>query len=425
VNQSIRLRYLFSERMGGAWGNEPEPGNNSVCIRAADFETHAMRHKHEDLTRRTYTEAEFERKQLKIGDLIIEKSGGGDNQPVGRTVIFDLPEPATCSNFLEIIRPNQERLSTRFGSYLLYSLWASRHVGQHIKKTTGIQNLDSESYFDQRVWLPSLEVQQRIADFLDAETAQIDALILEKERMLELLEEKRAALISHAVTKGLNPNAPMKDSGLEWVQYVPASWTILKLKRTWVSSDYGISEDIKGSGSVKILRMTCIVDGAINLANAGEVEEVDPYLLLKEGDFLFNRTNSLDQVGKSGILDKTPDVPTSYASYMVRIRFNERATAQYMVWLLNCKDFLKYARSNAIAAIGQANLSPSSYGDISIPIPPIEDQFSIIEFLEFENSEHKNLSTALTDSIKLLSERRSALITAAVTGQLEVQGVMA
>lgn len=231
MSETIRLRHCFTERFTGAWGGEPEEENSFVCIRAADIETHAMAHAKVDLTKRSYDENEFARKQLRANDLIIEKSGGGDNQPVGRVVLFDLSEPATCSNFLEILRPAHEKLNSKYGAYLLYSIWSQRLVDQHIKKTTGIQNLDGDSYFDQRVWLPSLETQRRIADYLDRETAEIDALIEAKEQMLALLEEKRAALVSRAVTKGLNPDVPMKDSGLEWLGEIPAHWKVSRAKR--------------------------------------------------------------------------------------------------------------------------------------------------------------------------------------------------
>ena len=170
MDKNYRLRYLFLTRAGGAWGNDPELDNSFVCLRVADFETHKMAHSDQNLTKRSYNAEEFERKKLITGDIIIEKSGGGENQPVGRIAVFSLNEPATCSNFMEMLRPNPQLLFTKFGAYLLYSLWASRYVEAHIKKTTGIQNLDSESYFDIKIWLPPLELQQRIANYLDSET---------------------------------------------------------------------------------------------------------------------------------------------------------------------------------------------------------------------------------------------------------------
>lgn len=164
--------------------------------------------------------------------------------------------------------------------------------------------------------------------------------------------------------------------------------------------------------------MTCIEDGIVDLSKGGEVESVDPYLLLKKGDLLFNRTNSLDQVAKVGIVQSEPEKPTTFASYLVRIRTNDLAYPEFLAAYLNSQDFLTFARKNAIAAIGQANLSPSRYGEIKIAIPPKSEQEKIVDIINKEREKNRELENALTDSIALLKERRSALITAAVTGQI-------
>jgi type I restriction enzyme S subunit len=169
--------------------------------------------------------------------------------------------------------------------------------------------------------------------------------------------------------------------------------------------------------------MTCIVDGKIDLTKAGEVEEVDKSLLLRKGDLLFNRTNSLDQVAKVGLLDIEPDAPTSFASYLVRIRTNERTSGEYLVYLLNSSIFLEFARKNAIPAIGQANLNPTRYGEICIPLPPRKEQDEIITAIIREREQRAEMEAALNKSIELLKERRSALITAAVTGQIEPEAM--
>ena len=149
--QSIRLKYLFTERMGGAWGEDPEnEGDGIVCLRAADFFTERLSHSKFNLTRRIFNANEFKSKHLKDGDLIIEKSGGGENQPVGRVIIYDLDEPALCSNFLELLRPNQRISISKFSAYLLHSLWLNRSVLPFIKQTTGIQNLDLKDYLTEK-----------------------------------------------------------------------------------------------------------------------------------------------------------------------------------------------------------------------------------------------------------------------------------
>lgn len=266
--------------------------------------------------------------------------------------------------------------------------------------------------------VPPEPEQEAIAAFLDRETARIDALIAEKERMLALLEEKRAALISRVVTRGLDHDVVFKPSGLEWLSEIPAHWDTCQLKRTWATSDYGLSESIRDEGDIAVLRMSCIVDGRVDVSKSGMITEVDGHLLLRRNDLLFNRTNSLDQIAKVGLVDFEPNEPLTFASYLVRIRTNHRATPQYLVALLNSSLFLEFARKNAIPAIGQANLSPTRYGDIHIPLPPKAEQEEIVTVLERDAEKSTPVREHIRSSISLLKERRAALITAAVTGQI-------
>jgi type I restriction enzyme, S subunit len=301
----------------------------------------------------------------------------------------------------------------------LYYLFEGGQLFQGLGKLGTQLNLNTETIGSIHIPIPPEDEIKSITDYIDRETTEIDALVAEKEHMLALIEEKREALISHAVTHGLNPNAPMKPSGLDWLSEIPQHWKIGQLKRLWKSDDYGISENIRGEGEIKVLRMTCIDNGIVDLTKGGEVESVDPYLFLEKGDLLFNRTNSLDQVAKVGIVQSTPDRPTSFASYLVRIRTNELVYPEFLAAYLNSQEFLTFARKNAIPAIGQANLSPSRYGEIKIAIPPKSEQREIVDTIEKEKEKTRELIIELTDSITLLKERRSALITAAVTGQIE------
>nr|WP_276569019.1 restriction endonuclease subunit S [Thiocapsa imhoffii] len=239
--------------------------------------------------------------------------------------------------------------------------------------------------------------------------------------MLALLEEKRAALISRVVTRGLDPNAPLKPSGLEWLDEIPTHWEICQLKRVWASSDYGLSESIRDEGYIAVLRMSCIVDGRVDVSKSGMITEVDGHLLLRRNDLLFNRTNSLDQIAKVGLVDFDPEEPLTFASYLVRIRTNHRAVPQYLVALLNASLFLEFARKNAIPAIGQANLSPTRYGEIHIPLPPKAEQEEIVTFLKRDAETSTPVREHIRSSINLLKERRAALISAAVTGQIPLE----
>ena len=268
--------------------------------------------------------------------------------------------------------------------------------------------------------VPQLDEQKTIAAFLDRETARIDALIQKKQRLIELLKEKRQAVITQAVTKGLDPNVPMKDSGVEWLGEVPAHWDVLHVNRLYEDYDYGISSSLGDEGDVAVLRMGNMKDGAIHLDNLAYVADAPSELLLKPGDLLFNRTNSIDLVGRVGIFGGA-SFPVSFASYLVRLNLRYNVEAEYVNFLLNLPVILAVAQSIAIPAIGQANLSPSRYGDTYICLPPTEEQRDIVLRLYEFLKPTTDLLAKAEHSIALLTEHRSALITAAVTGQIDVR----
>jgi len=164
--------------------------------------------------------------------------------------------------------------------------------------------------------------------------------------------------------------------------------------------------------------------GRIGGDPGGYVESVDPRLLLRAGDLLFNRTNSLAKVGKVGLVRELAE-PTTFASYLVRFRTSSVADSEYLNYALNTDEVLGLARSTALPSIGQANLNPSRYSELRIALPSLEEQRSIVAVLETERRRVEALGTRLQRQIALLVERRQALITAAVTGQLEVAGVAA
>lgn len=329
------------------------------------------------------------------------------------------PDNLIVSTGFAVVRPSN-LLDHRFCKY---ALRANRFLWEVESRSTGVSYpaINASDLGDIKVSLPEISAQRLIANYLDRETARIDGLIAEKERMLALLEEKRAALISHVVTRGLDPDVVFKPSGLEWLDEIPAHWDTCQLKRTWASSDYGLSESIRDEGDIAVLRMSCIVEGRVDVSKSGMITEVDRHLLLRRNDLLFNRTNSLDQIAKVGLIDFDPEEPLTFASYLVRIRANHRATPDYLVALLNSSLFLNFARKNAIPAIGQANLSPTRYGEIHIALPPIAEQEEIVTFLKREAETSTPIREHIRSTINLLHERRAALITAAVTGQITAE----
>lgn len=327
-------------------------------------------------------------------------------------------ETGLCTTELLVLEPDDD-LDARF---LLRLLLTREFIGQVNAATFGsrMPRAEWDTIANIQIPVPPLPQQIAIAGYLDHHTARLDDLIAAKQQLLALLAEKRQALITHAVTRGLDPAAPLRDSGVPWLGEIPAHWEVTMLRRVLRSMDYGISESVGMYGNIAILRMGDIVNGTISYQKIGFVDEVSPELLLEPGDLLFNRTNSLDQVGKVGLFKVDPGFPVSFASYLVRMRCSELMLPEYLNHLLNSPYVVAWARSEALPSIGQVNLNPNRYSYLPIPLPPLQEQLGIIRWLSENLNSVDELQNATIQTIDLLQERRSALVAAAVTGQIDV-----
>ena len=200
-----RLKYTITARDGGAWGEEPTKDNPGViCMRIADFnyDDGVFQDKpQEQLTKRLYTNNQINRLMLMQNDICIEKSGGGEKTPVGRTVIFDKAYPALFANFMERLRFNPNIIIPHFGEYWFRAMYSCKVSPVYIKQTTGIQNLDVGTMLAvERIYYPSLPEQRQIVHFLDRKCAAIDTAIEKKKKAIEKWEEYKKSLIYYAVT---------------------------------------------------------------------------------------------------------------------------------------------------------------------------------------------------------------------------------
>ena len=362
------------------------------------------------------TEAEIERFQLKRDQVIITKdSEGWDDIGIPALVAEDMPE-VLCGYHLSVLEPRPDL----DGGFLAWLCRAEPLNDQFKLTANGVTRFGLGQYATKNAFIavPPLDMQRRIARFLDEKTARIDELIEKKRELLNRLAEKRQAFITRAVTKGLNAQAPMKPSGIDWIGNIPAHWEVLPLKRVLASSTYGISASLEPSGKVAVLRMGNLVDGEIDFGDLRFLDEIDEDLLLDLNDVVFNRTNSLDLVGKASIFRGSPSFPVSLASYLVRIRFTERYNPEYANYVMGTQGLMSLGRTLALPSIGQANLNPSRYALIEFPIPPKEEQSEIVGHLVDKTNESDQITVRVSQSIGSLAEYRSALITATVTGQL-------
>lgn len=273
------------------------------------------------------------------------------------------------------------------------------------------------------VCVPEYQEQLGITRFLDRETAKIDDLIAEQQKLIELLKEKRQAVISHAVTKGLNPDAKMKDSGIEWLGEVPEHWDVVSIKHI-ATIRYGIGEPPKYQPEgIPLIRATNVHAGYLFEENMVFVNPDDipekRIVWLESGDIIVVRSGAY--TGDSAIIPE--DFGKSIAGFDMVLRCNcDRIAAKFMQYAL----LSKYLKDEQIdlekIRAAQPHLNAEELGACIVLLPKITEQNDIIAFLDSEITKIDILNSEAQKAITLLQERRTALISAAVTGKIDVRG---
>ena len=275
-----------------------------------------------------------------------------------------------------------------------------------------------------RIALPTVSEQAAIARFLDHMDRRIQKYIRAKEKLIALLDEYKQALVHQAVTGQIDvrtgrPYGEYKESGVKWLGRVPGHWRVLPLKRAFSAMEYGISEPATDGGQIALLTMGHVSDGEVTIPPHGGVKSVNPSLLLQDEDLLFNRTNSAELVGKVGRY-RAAQRPSTFASYLVRMRPSKKNVPQFLNLLLNDIGFLASARREAIPSLHQSNLNPTRYGRLPIVLPPKAEQAVIVNSIERQRSGLDSVDAATRREIDMLNEYRTRLIADVVTGKLDV-----
>jgi type I restriction enzyme, S subunit len=316
---------------------------------------------------------------------------------------------------------NSDLVSQSFLKYWLENI--EKHLSYYSNSNTQA-NLNAAKVLAYPVAVPHPDEQARIATFLDRETAKIDALIAEQQRLIELLQEKRQAVISQAVTKGLNPNAPMKDSGVEWLGEVPEHWTICPLKHFCkITTGFAFKSDDFQDEGIPLLRISDIqCGGTIDLKDAKCLREsellIRPREIVKQGDIAMAMTGGT--IGKAGIYSSDKPALLNQRVCIFRAKLD---CTQAFLWLITASRF--YQEHIRLSSFGgaQPNISDGDLLACVCPIPPLAEQQEISACVDTQAARLGELQRKADSTIELLNERRSALISAAVTGQIDVRGL--
>ena len=317
-----------------------------------------------------------------------------------------------------VIRPRH--LDDGFVAYALSSpYFVERVVAHSVGVSYPAINASELTCLD--IAFPPLLEQRAVAAFLDLETAKLDALVSRKERLIELLQEKRTALITRAVTRGLDSNTPMKDSGVEWLGEIPAHWEVKRLKElgmALIGLTYSPDDVVVGQnyGSL-VLRASNISEGKIVLEDNVYVGcAVPEKLITREGDILIcSRSGSRGLIGKNAIIDSDSS-GTTFGAFMTVYRSLHN---DYLHYVFNSALFEFQSGMFITSTINQLTLG--MLNGFRVPLPSDTEQRAIAEFLDRETAKLDGLIAKVREAIERLKELRTALISAAVTGQIDVR----
>lgn len=331
--------------------------------------------------------------------------------------------PGRCTSEMLVLRPHEV-----LPEFLRFVMLADETTKLVDSSTYGAKMPRAEWDFVGRlvVPVPAKNRQRAIAVFLDRKTAAIDALIAKKERLIELLREKRQALITQAVTKGIDPNVRMKDSGIHWLGEVPAHWIVEKLRRISSRVDVGIAEAAThayASEGVPLIRSTNIVNGTFDRVS---VLFIEPWFAqrnrsktLRSGDIVTVRTGT---PGISAVVPSEFDGAQCFTTLMTTLLAGHHS--HYVCEYLNSKAGRTYFELESWGS-AQQNISVPILADIPVPVPPVAEQRRIVDWIEREAGTLDRTISQVVRQAELLREYRQALISAAVTGKIEIPSEVA
>ena len=311
--------------------------------------------------------------------------------------------------------------------YLHYLMRSVRYITGYLCNSKGIRvgqwDLQPELHSCMPLMFPPLPEQTAITAFLDRETAKIDELVAEQRRLMELLKEKRQAVISHAVTKGLNPDAPMKPSGIDWLGDVPEHWEVGNLKRYWNVTDCKhLTAEFSDEG-IPLASIREVQCRWVDLENAKRTTEHFYELLIEggrrplPGDLIFSRNATVGEVAQ--VHKEHPDFAMGQDVVLLR-KLSPKFASDFLQHVIRSPVIIQQLAHMMIGSTFK-RINVEEIRSFVIPFPPPTEQKEISNYLEDETTKFDGLIAEAQRAIDLLQERRTALISAAVTGQIDVR----
>ncbi len=349
------------------------------------------------------------------GDLLLSKNG-----TIGITKVVDWDFPFSIYVSLCLIKFIKQLISPYFFSYFFQSNVVNEQIFQS-SKTTSVTNLHLDKIRELLTIAPPLPEQRDIAAFLDHKTRLIDTYVAKKQQQVERLLAYRVSLINQAVTKGLNPDAPMKDSGIEWLGEIPAGWKMLKFKHiTKFLNGYAFNADGYVQEGVPLIRIGDI-KAELDLSACKKVPysclETQKAFKIYQGDILLALTGAT--IGKNTVFDIEHDALLNQRVAIIRPK-KQRLGNEFLKYIIDSDSFRKHILFECDGG-AQANIGKSEIGEFNVVLPPLPEQRAIATYLNEQTAKIDTLIAATQRQIERLQAYRASLISDAVTGKIDVR----
>jgi type I restriction enzyme S subunit len=392
-----RVKYLGSYMNGypfkpSDWGTEGRPILRIQDLSGSNVEPNRF-------------DGEIDRRYLiRRGDILISWSASlGIYQWDG--------EDAWLNQHIFKVKVDRHRVRDEFFVWL--AEWFIAEMDREVHGST-MQHLTADAFGGFPVLLPPDSQQRAIADYLDRETARIDALIAAKQQVLELLAERHRALIARAVTRGLDPRAPLRDSGIPWLGEIPRHWKVERSR--WLFRERDVRSEAGEEELLSVSHLTGVTPRSEKDVNMFEAETNEGYKICLPGDLVINTLWAW--MGAMGVAPVKGIVSPAYNVYVP----GERLEPGYVDALVRLPVFAQeVTRYSKGVWSSRLRLYPEGFFEVFIPVPPVEEQRDIVEHIARESVGLFAMRGAIESTITLLKERRTALIAAAVTGQIGVE----
>jgi putative type I restriction-modification system specificity determinant len=362
-----KLVEITGKAMSGEWGFDDETGNGIPVLRTTNFTNEGVVD-YKNVVTRTIIKKNIDEKYLRPGDVIIEKSGGSDKQPVGRVVYFNGPEKTYLfNNFTGLLRVKDQTLW--FPKYIFYSLYGNYRRGgtrAFENKTTGLHNLKVDDYVS-RYEITELDHKKQIevCEYLDKIYKVIKLREEELQKLDDLIKARFVEMFGDPI---LNPKG----------------WEMVAVGDIVTDVRYGTSKPAVEGGKYPYLRMNNLTsDGHLDLKDLKYIDISDDEIekcVVRKGDVLFNRTNSIELVGKTAVFDLPEDMVI--AGYIIRVRLNEKLLPEIFSQYMNLEAIKSILRGMAKGAVNQANINAQELQSIKVYIPSMELQNQFVEMKE-------------------------------------------